>query len=701
MAEATAMEVETLILGGGFAGVYCARWLARSRRAGRGGTVGLVAAENYMVFQPLLAEVAAASLSPRQVINPLRLMCRGIRVIKGKITRIDAADRQVWVEAGDFTPTVGIRFRRLVVALGAAVDLSRVPGMSEHALVLQNVGDAMKLRSTVLARLEEANLTGDPSFRRRLLHFVVVGGGYSGVETAGELLDLLAHVRPFYENVGPSDYAVTLVHGQDHLLPTLHHRLGEYARRQLEQRGLRLCLNRRVRAVTAHGAVLDNLERLEAMTVISTIGNSPHPVVLDLAAQLNLPTERGRLATDAQLRMAGHPWLWAAGDCAAVPLPGGQPGEYCPATAQYAQRQGGLLGRNLLAEEAGRALRPFRYAGVGEMAAIGHRKAVAQIFGFALSGFPAWFVWRTVYLTKLPGLQRKLRVMVDWTFDLFFPRDINLLNPQYTRKLRTIHLEPGDVLFNPNEPAFSIYFVKEGKVAIHDGARLIKTVGAGDYFGERALLGDGLWHYRAEALTACTLVALGAPEFRAIVEGSSSLKRLFARSAQAYVTGEDMAAFRSQLHPGTLASTVADVMNRAIDGLAIDTPLDEALRFCKAQRHGSYPVLDKEGRLAGTMRRDDLFDFLKSHRPQDGLVRDLPIENTLPCVAPEMSVENLVETFTRAGKNKILVTTIDGRLEGLVTLLDLVEDSMRRSERLPESVPPVDKNGRVGQLPVP
>lgn len=681
MASSPIIELDVAVLGGGFAGVYCAKELARHAKADSRFRAGIIATENYMVFQPMLAEVAAGSLSPRHVINPIRQLCRGVAFHKGTVVKIDAARKEVHLRAGDFTPDVTIRFRHLVVALGAIIDLSRVPGMPEHALLMQNVGDAMKLRTTVLSRLEEASLTPDSSLRRELLTFVVVGGGYSGVETAGELLDLISDVLPYYSSLRKEDCKVVLIHSQDHLLPTLNRRLGVYAQRKLEERGLVCYLNRRAKAVTARTVLLDDGTLIESPTVVSTIGNAPHPVVADLCAQLNFTKERGRLPTDACLRVPGYDWLWAAGDCAAVPYDGPNGQKLCPATAQFAMRQGTLLGKNLIKSLRGLSPAPFKFKGLGELAAIGHRTAVAEIMRLRFSGFIAWFMWRTIYLLKLPGFQRKLRVMVDWTFDLFFPRDINLLNPSYTRKLRAQHLEEGDTLFKPGEPAFSLYFVKEGVIEIRDNDNIVKIVHSGDYFGERALLEDGIWRYHAVAVKPTTLIALGAPEFKALIEGSNALRKLFTRSAQAYLSRSDIEALKSRLAAQTLAKCARELMNQAVDTLSPDTTLSEALVLFKTKRHGSYPLVDSDGTLLGVIKRDDLFDYLKSHGGDAQLaVSVLPHEISLPVTGMDTTCSEIVELFLRSGRNKLLIVDGARKLSGIITLLDLAEDSLKYSQ---------------------
>jgi len=267
-------------------------------------------------------------------------------------------------------------------------------------------------------------------------------------------------------------------------------------------------------------------------------------------------------------------------------------------------------------------------------------------------------------------------VMLDWTFDLFFPRDINLLSPQYTRLLKEVHLETDDILFNPGEPAFSLYFVKEGVVDLLDGEHVVKTVRGGDYFGERALLEDKQWRYQAVARAPSNLVALGDAEFHAIVEGSSALKTLFTRSAKAYAATEEMRALKAQLSPLTLNAPAGTLMNTSVDALTIDTSLPKALALFRAQRHGSYPVLDDAQKLLGVVKRDDLYDFLKGQSDLNAAtVRDLPL-TPLPTCHEEANGHEIVELFLRSGRNKVLVTDPDQRLLGLVTLIDLVEHSL-------------------------
>ena len=311
------LDLDVAILGGGFAGVYCGKSLLKSLGRSKRSSVGLISDENYMVFQPMLPEVASASISPRHVVNPIRHLCRGLKIYKAEVEEIDIEKKQLTLRPGPFSPVIFVRFKHLVVTLGAKVDLSRVPGMSEHSFLMQNVGDAMKLRAVVLSRFEEANLVMDDERRRRLLTFVVVGGGYSGVETAGQILDLFQGINKYYNNVGAEDFKVVLVHSRDHLLPTLSETLGKYAEKKLRQRGLEILLNKRVKAVTANQVLLNDGSEIESNTIVSTVGTCPHPLVTQLIEDTGVENVHGRIATTATMQVSGHDWLWAAGDCAA------------------------------------------------------------------------------------------------------------------------------------------------------------------------------------------------------------------------------------------------------------------------------------------------------------------------------------------------------------------------------------------------
>ena len=670
MEKKKTLDLEIAILGGGFAGVYCGKQLLKSLSKGSRTKIGLISDENYMVFQPMLPEVVSGGLSPRHVVNPIRHLCKGMSVYKASVESIDIQNKLLTLRPGPFSAEVVIRFKHLVVALGAKIDLSRVPGMAEHAFLMQNVGDAMKLRAAVLSRFEEANLVTDPDRRRRLLTFVVVGGGYSGVETAGQILDLFEDINRYYGNINREDFNVYLVHSRDHVLPTLSVSLGKYAEEKLRRRGLKLCLKRRVNSVSANRVVLDDGSHIETNTVVSTVGNAPHPLVNQLISEAGADSMHGRIRTNDRMQVPGYDWLWAAGDCAAVPM---QNGDTCPSTAQFAMRQGALLGKNINAFLRAEETKPFTFKGLGELAAIGHHTAVAEVMGLKFSGFIAWWMWRTIYLSKLPGLDRKTRVLIDWTLDLFFPRDINLLSPRYSKALQESYLEEGDVLFQPGEPAFSFYIVKSGCIQLTDtDGKLIKNVTAGEFFGERALLEDKHWRFRATATERTLLTGLGSDEFKSLLESSTTMRSLFERSARQYRSTQEIDAMQSTLPAQLLEQAASELMTRDVSFIQSIDSIRETLQRFNNERHSFYPVVDSNQHLTGVVSRESFYDFVQ-HK---GLSEDYSVGDIdscdLPCVDQSTKISECLELMARSGSNKLLVTDADDFLLGVLSIRDVL-----------------------------
>ena len=501
------MEFDVVIAGGGFAGAYCARALGKALGRDEGERrVALVAERNVLVFQPMLAEVAGSSLAAIDVVNPLRQFCRGVNVLQGTIQKIDWSSKTLTIDGGRFTRDHKVGFKHLVIAMGSVTDLHAIPGMTEYGRPMKDVADALRLRAAVINRLEEANLVEDPATRSRLLTFVVVGGGYTGVETAGQMFDFVRQAHGYYANLRGLSFRVVLVHSGAELMAEIGPDLGAYARKILEKRGVEIRLNARVTAVTASQVVLDDGSRIEANTVVTTIGNAPNPVVMDLCAQLGIQPVKGRIPTDAFMRVPGVPNLWAAGDGAAVPWDDNGKAKVSPQTAQFAFRQGELLGRNVYLGLNGMEPRPFRYRYLGQLASIGERKAVAEVLGFHFKGFIAWWMWRTIYLAKLPGTARKLRVVIDWTFDLIFPRDISQIMPPPDDLVRAIHLEDGETLFTKGTPCRGFFYVKLGSVKLSTPGLPDRVVGAGDIIDQAEIDSSSLWESTAVATQACDLI---------------------------------------------------------------------------------------------------------------------------------------------------------------------------------------------------
>lgn len=660
---------DVLILGGGFAGVYCARRVTK-RLKGTGKRVGLIANENHMVFQPMLAEVVGGSLSPRHVIHPLRMLCEDTDVFKGTVKGVDTNHKTVTIDGGLVAGLVTFSYEHLVLTLGAEVDLSRMPGMSEHAHLVRNVGDAMKLRTTIIEQMEEANLIEDSSKRKEMLSFVVVGGGYSGVETAGQMIDLLQGMSRFYEVVQPEDFSVTLVHSGSRLLPTLTEKLANYTGRQLEKMGVKIIYNSRVKAVTSRSITLADGTKFTGYHVVCTVGNAPHPVIIKLGESNSIPVEQGHVLVENTGRVVNSESLWSAGDCSRFPkIDGG----FCPETAQFAYRQGILIGDNISNTILGKPLQTFDFKGLGELASIGHQTAVAEIFGYQFSGLLAWFMWRSIYLMKLPGFERKLKVMAEWTFELFFSRDINLLTPRYSSPLREMHLEPGDILFREGEPAFSLYAIKDGVVEIRDHkGDMVKRATKGDHFGERALLQDQVYRYHATAVEPTTLVAIAKRTFDAMVNSMGSISKLFHQTAAHYDTPQHISEMVNKLPEKIRKAKVREIMTKNIATLNAEDNVQAALQLFQRERHSTYPVLNPDGSVLGILRRGECYEWLK-HEVHDAstTLSQLPLYPALQ-VLENATVAEAFEALSRSGLSKAAVTSDTGELQGMITVYDLM-----------------------------
>jgi NADH dehydrogenase len=373
----------------------------------------------------MLPEAVGAAVFPEQVVAPLREAIgvhKGGRFVMGRMIGLDAAAKTVTCRtlAGERT----FAFDHLVLALGVRARLDLMPGMAQYALPLKTVGDAMHIRNTVLRRLARMELEGDPARCASLGHFVIMGGGFSGVEVAGALADCLKGMARYYRRVDPSHLRLTLLQGGDRLLPEMHPALGAAAMRALVRRGVDVRLKTRAIEVHDDGVTLADGTRLRAETVVGTIGTQQN----DLLPSLDLPMAGGRLAVSPELRVIGSTSIWAAGDCACIGADGQR---LHPPTAQVAVQQGRRAALNIAAAIADKPLRPFDYRHRGSMAAIGHLNGVAEISGLPFSGFTAWLLWRAYYLMQMPTAGRKLRIFIEWAWGALFPIDITHL--RFTR----------------------------------------------------------------------------------------------------------------------------------------------------------------------------------------------------------------------------------------------------------------------------
>ncbi|HET9030224.1 MAG TPA: NAD(P)/FAD-dependent oxidoreductase [Candidatus Aquilonibacter sp.] len=415
-----------VILGGGFAGIAVAQRLEALLRPGEAEIV-LVSRENFSLFTPMLPEVSSGELDVRNVVTPIRSQLRRTRFLLGDVTSIDVTAARVVVQHTLSGVEEALPYDHLVLALGSNTSTFGLPGVAERVFALKTLEDAGILRNRLVWLLELADSIDDPVERARLLTIAVVGGGFTGVEATGELVEFFHSVIRYYPHVQLKDVRVVLVEGGPALLPGLPEKMGRYSEDLLRKRKVEIITGDGVARADDDALILASGTRIETRTIIWSAGVKPSSTV----AATPLPkTRRGAVEVGEDFRVPGFANVWAAGDCAAIP--NGNGGTF-PPTAQHAIREGPVLAENIVAVLRGKPTKPFRFASLGMMASLGGRKAVAQLPGDrVLTGFLAWFLWRSYYLMRLPGLDRKLHVAFDWTLELLFPRDIAELRV-YTR----------------------------------------------------------------------------------------------------------------------------------------------------------------------------------------------------------------------------------------------------------------------------
>lgn len=630
-----------IIIGGGFAGVRCARTL-RKKLTLEACEIVLFDRENSMVYYPLLAEVAGATIGPDSVATPLRQLLPRVRCRNEEVRRIDHVASEVEYEGYDG------RLRRMgfdhaVIACGSSVNISFVPGMSDHAFPLKSVGDAMALRFHVMEQLEKAEVCDDPERRRWYLSFVIVGGGFSGVEVAGELNDLVRASIRFYSNFTAHDVTVTLVHARDQILPEVSPTLGEFARKEMEQAGIQMLLNTRVVLATTEGVGLTDGRMIAGATIVCTIGTIPAPLV----QWLDTPKEKDRLITDPDMRLRGIPNVWAVGDCAVIT--NAYDGHLAPTTGQFAERQGRQVAKNILRVLQGQPTRPFSYKSLGTLCGIGERNAVAEILGVRLSGFPAWWLWRTVYLLKCPSWSRRVKLAFDWTWELLFPRDLGHARTNQTEKVTRAHYRPGDSIFLQGDLGANFYVIDRGEVEIlrrddtDQPNQIVDVLGPGEFFGEVALLDNQPRGVTAKARTSVDVLVMGKDVFSRM-SGSLAPFRLLLAQARRWK--------RAKLIPR---------IHQAWQGIEQQPFFSflEAVPTHRLSPHDTYEttiglfdlqaveyvcVLDRNERLLGVVTRNELFEVFEQGRGPETKVEDFMLTDPI-MVTPDQSPLTVAESM--------------------------------------------------------
>jgi NADH dehydrogenase len=409
-----------VIVGGGYVGMYTALRLQHRLRRDEA-QITVIDSHSYMTYQPFLPEAAAGNLEPRHLVVPLRRVLNKCEVLVGTVGSIDHAARRIC-----FRPEEGaeqeISYDVLVVACGSVAKTLPIPGLADVGIAFRTAVEAIYLRNRVLSRLDLAAATDDPAIRARALHFVFVGGGYAGIEAIAELEDMARDVLRVYPSITPADMHWTMVEATGRILPEVSLDMAEYTVRQLQAQGITVRLNTKVESLVGGHVVLSDGSEFDADTVVWTAGVRPHP----LLESSDLPLDDAkRVKCTADLRIIDAPDAWAAGDCAAVPdVTKDDPDALCGPTAQHAVRQAKQLGDNIVAVLRGEQPREYRHAYAGSVASLGLHRGVAEVYGIKLRGLPAWWMHRTYHVARLPTVNRKIRVLADWTLALFFRREI-------------------------------------------------------------------------------------------------------------------------------------------------------------------------------------------------------------------------------------------------------------------------------------
>ena len=594
---------QILIIGGGFAGVKCAKTL-RGKLAREEADIILFNSENYMVFQPLLAEVVGASISPEPVAVPLRQMLPGVYCRTEDVIHIDVNNNYVEF-LGDRSKKGMMYYDHLVIACGSDVNLGLIAGMADHAFPLKTVGDAVALRYHVLQQMENAEIADNIDLRKWYLSFVIVGGGFSGVEVAGEINDLVRETRKYYRNIPKEEIKVTLIHSRDQILPEVTSDLRDFARIKMEQAGVKVVLSKRVSYMTPEGVGFSDGGSIEGATIVCTVGNAPSPMI----DKLDVPKDKGRLLTEPDMRVSGIGNVWAIGDCAFImndydKMPS-------PTTGQFAERQGRQAADNIVRVLKGQETKPFRFKLIGQLCAIGGHNAVAEFLGIHISGFLAWFLWRSVYLFKLPSLSHQLKVGFDWAWEIFYSRDLAHPKGDKTERVSRAHFQPGDYIFKEGDPSVSFYIIESGEVEVlrtsaESGKETVLAVlGQGDFFGEMALLENRNRSAGVRARTNVELTVMGSKVFQQISGTLAPFKEFLADAVRRRSSDiwERIPAAYNILKAEPLGTFIKPLSDR----LSPSDTFRDAVRKVSGDELEFCCVVDDSGKLLGIVTRTDIF----------------------------------------------------------------------------------------------
>jgi NADH:ubiquinone reductase (H+-translocating) len=613
-------HTKIVIIGGGFAAVKCARTL-RNRLSPDECKIVVYSRENHMVFHPLLADVAGASIHPDSAAATIRQMVPGVECSTKTVERIDISGGQIEFQ-NEQGQLEGTNYDHLVIACGAESNLGIIPGMSDHSFPFKTMRDAVALRSHIIDQLESAEACSDPERRKFHLSFVIIGGGFSGVELAGEVNDLIRDSVRFYSNFSENDISITLVHSQSQILPEVSATLRDFALKKMQRAGLKVLLKTSAAAATPEGVGLQDGSLMRAATVVCTIGTTPSPII----QHLEVKKERGRLVTDPDMRLNGLQNVWAVGDCAYIT--NAFDNKPAPTTGQFAEREGRQAAENIVRVLRGQPTRPFYFKPLGQLCSIGGHRAVAEMFGFRVSGILAWFMWRGVYLLKLPSWARRMRVGTDWAWDLIFPRDLGAFTANQSQHVSRAYYRPGDFIYRKGDPANSFYAIEQGEVEIlrstEEAGRYkpFAILGPGDFIGEVALHQSESYLTSIRARTVVRVVVMNRDAFSQHVGTMAPLRDIVAESVKRRAENLwlHFPAAKEALRREPLSSFLEPLPSET---LKPDNTLEQAVTLLTKSSNGFLFVLDDQQRLWGVSNGADLTNaaqviaYKQGESPQD------------------------------------------------------------------------------------
>lgn len=665
-------KTKIVILGGGFAGAKCAKTLSKKLDLDSHEII-LFNKENHMVFHPLLAEVVGGSLDPDPVTTPLRQLLPKVKCRTEEVHSVDLENNFVKYENNRATYDT-LKYDYIVICCGSAVNLSIIPGMQDHAFPIKTVGDAIALRVHVIEQLEKAEVEDNPSAKQHLLSFIIIGGGFSGVEVAGEINDLVRDSNRFYQNIDEKEVKVTLVHGGDQILPEVSPSLRDFAQEKMEKAGVTFVLGSNASFVTNKGVGYGDNGIVEGNTVVGAVGNTMPSVI----KRLNVEKERGRIINEPDMRIKGYSNAWAIGDCSYTI--NNYDSKPSPPTGQFAERQGNQTAENIIRVMKGEETKPFSFNPIGLLCSIGGNNAVAEIKGFRISGFFAWFMWRAVYLFKLPKFSKKVKVGLDWFWDIFFARDLAHTKIQQTDTIAKAHFEAGDYIFRQGETSNNFYIIEKGEVEVtrihppDTREEVIAVLGENDFFGEMSLLQGTNHTANIRARTDIEVLVMGKHVF----EKTSTIKP-FRTLVEETIKRRGVNIWQKvplvqHILEKNMVSDILEPVENIIDG---NQTFEDILEIFNDSSREFCCIVNDE-KLKGLITRSDLFRAIETGAKKDSKIIEYMVKDPITVIDSDTTL-TAATTMKEHGIKRLFVVNnyIDNKLIGYIRAEKLLYITMK------------------------